>query len=63
MRAHMQSVDDLALDKRYLEDLKDNMKQVEKVCGYLEKSYFFLKDVAKVKMPDYVMDIHLTDEK
>ena len=62
-KKYLRSMEDLTSDKLFLEDLRENMQQVDKICKHLDTAWFFLKDQAKTDMPTYVMDVHLSDKR
>ena len=60
---YKQFMKDLASNKESLDKLKATFEQVAKVCQNLEKAYKYLKEQTDLKMPSYVMEIHLSDAK
>ncbi|MBR4719325.1 MAG: hypothetical protein IKP31_03660 [Lachnospiraceae bacterium] len=57
-----ESLDKILKNKDTLEKLRKSFEQVDKTVDYLIKAHVYLKKVLKVKMPHYVMDVHLSEK-
>ena len=42
------------------QELREQLEQIRKIKEYYEYAYYYLKDVHKLKMPTYVMMVHLS---
>ena len=56
-------LEELKKDRGTQEGIRKHLKQVDKVCEYLSKAHFFLKDQVKVSIPTYTMEVHITDSR
>ncbi len=57
-----ESLDKILKNKDTLEKLRKSFEQVDKTVDYLIKAHVYLKKVLKVKMPHYIMDVHLSEK-
>ena len=61
-RKHEEVAKSLLNEKQTLDEISKIFRIVEKTAKYLNKAYFFLKDVEKVSLPAYPMYVEITDD-